>query len=420
MGASEGGMGRRLHSASPAAYRVAAPIYRAALRLRSALEISSLRRSPRWGDPSAASSGEPRVVLDGVAFQTPHGGIARLWAAIMAEWSRSGFAQHVVVLDRSGLAPQLPGFAYRALPLLRVHDSGMQERMLEDVCRVESADVFVSTEYTRAGVPSLLYLYDMTPEVLGWNLDDPRWREKRRAIEQASAYVCLSTSTAHDLAQLYATPADKPVTIALPGIEQRFKPASADQVSGLRERYGLLPRFYLFIGHRDDYKNARLLFEAVELMQDDEPFSLLLLGGSAELEPELAALAGRVPVRIARISDDELVAAYTGAAALVYVSKYEGFGLPIIEAMACGSPVITCRNSSLPEAAGDAAIYVGEDAPRELAAALRQVIDPEIRADLIARGLAHATEFTWTTCAELVAAAITRVASAHTQGADDR
>ena len=90
-----------------------------------------------------------------------------------------------------------------------------------------------------------------------------------------------------------------------------------------------------------------------------------------------------------------LVVAMGIALALAYPSRYEGFGLPILEAMACGCPVITCRNSSLPEVGGDAALYVDPDDVEGMRQALLQALDPETRSRLVADGLARAATFTW-------------------------
>jgi glycosyltransferase involved in cell wall biosynthesis len=330
----------------------------------------------------------------------------------MTEWSTSGFAEHVVVLDRDGTAPRIPGFSYRPAPPVRASYSASQRRMIDAVCRAEGADVFLSTEYTSPETwRSVMYLYDMIPEVLGWDLNRPVWREKRRAIEHSSLCACLSESTASDLHRVMPQTAAVPFAIALPGVNDEFKPSSAREVSGLRERLGLPAEYFVFLGHRDDYKNANLVFEALEGLQAEEGLGILLVGGNPVLEPHLKKLAGRVPVCITRLSDADLRAAYTGAAALLYVSRYEGFGLPILEGMACGCPVITCRNSSLPEAAGPAALYVSESDPEELRTAMRTVREPNIRAGLVERGFEWSARFTWRRTAEVLQDALTTVSA---------
>jgi len=388
-------------------------------RAEASAYVRALRDEPRAADPRAVAA-HPRFIVDGCAFQEPMSGIARLWHAIMSEWSATEFAGRVVVLDRDGTAPRLPGFEYRTVPRLRAHDSAAQRAMLEAICGAEQADLFVSSGYTNPQQnASLLYLYDMTPEVLGWNLNEPMWREKRHAIEHASAFICLSESTARDLREKYPSSAGKPHSIALPGVDPSFAPASDTEISALATRLDLPARYFVFLGHRDDYKNARLLFEAIEGLQDDSDLGILLVGGAASLEPELAKRAGRIPVRLARLTDAELRAAYTGAAALLYLSRYEGFGLPILEAMACGCPVITCRNSSLPEAAGDAALYVGDTDPHGLREAMLRVTDSDVRNDLVQRGYERSGRFRWADTAHAVRQAMEDAAHGHVALAQD-
>ena len=112
------------------------------------------------------------------------------------------------------------------------------------------------------------------------------------------------------------------------------------------------------------------------------------------IEPELRAVAPRVRARRLSLSDEELRLAYGGAEALVFPSRYEGFGLPVAEAMACGCPVITTPLSSLPEVAGDAALYVDPDDPRGLQEAFDHVREPLRRTAMIAAGASRATRCT--------------------------
>lgn len=351
------------------------------------------------------------MLVDGSAFQQPHGGIARLWRAVLAEWAENGFAEHVTILDRGGTAPRLPGYRYCPAPLLRAPDSGVERSLLQSACDALAADLFVPSEYTcPTRTPSFLYVYDMTPEVLGFDLGAPQWREKRHALEHAAAFACLSESTLRDLRRVVPTARAKRAVVALPGVGPEFSPPSPEAVRGIVATLGLPQTYVIFLGHRDGYKNATLLFDALELLQDRTGLGVLLVGGAPMLEAEYAKRAGRIPVTIARLTDDELRGAYAGAAALVYPSRYEGFGLPVVEAMACGCPVITCRNSSLPEAADDAAIFVGEDAPRELAAAIDDVRRPEVREQLVSRGRAWSHTFEWSRTGRVLQEAILEAA----------
>lgn len=398
---------------SPALRSAVVPAYRAV-----ANSVSSARFSAYSARDGAGALGRevttPRVVLDGAAFTQRIGGIPRLWREIMQEWVDSGFARQVVVLDRRRSAPRLPGFTYREVPPLGAFDNAAHRAMLERVCRSEAADVFVSTLYTApAACRTVLFVHDLTPEALGWDPDDPFHRERRRAIRHASAFACLSRHTHDELLSHYPEVAGRPSIIATPGVGSGFVPPSSEAVARFRALNDLPERYYLFIGHRDSYKNAALLFGALRTGSVDSDVGVVLLGGRRRLEPAYLDVAQARTVRlIPELAEEDLPLAYAGARALVYPSKREGFGLPVLEAMACGCPVITSGSTALPEAGGDAAIIVDADDPAALANAMRAVLDEAERARRLEAGMAHAAGFRWEDCAEAVAEQIRRTASA--------
>ena len=198
-----------------------------------------------------------------------------------------------------------------------------------------------------------------------------------------------------------------------------FFPASDTEVAAFRTQHGLEHPYFLVVGERlgvDGYKNASLVFRAFRDWPAAGDNEIVCVGGRPQLEPELRAAGPRVRARRLSLSDEELRLAYAGAEALVFPSRYEGFGLPVIEAMACGCPVITTPVSSLPEVAGDAALYVDPDDAASLRQALDAVRDPERRAAMIAAGEIRAEALTWDAAAAAFASVLT--AAAQTAGSE--
>jgi glycosyltransferase involved in cell wall biosynthesis len=346
------------------------------------------------------------IVIDGVFFQLHQTGIARVWRSLLEEWSKSGFASHIIVLDREKTAPRIPGFRYRNIEPYNYEKTGLDSQMLQFVCDEVGADLFISTYYTTPlSTPSIFMAYDMIPEVIGADLNNPSWREKHNGIFHAYRYLSISRSTANDLVRFFPYISPESITVAYCGIPRSFIPADSHEIASFKAKYLLRKPYFLLVGSRlglDGYKNAILFFKALNHFPQRNEVDVVCVGGEPTLEPEFAELAENIQVHLLTLDDTELKVAYSGAITLVYPSLYEGFGMPIAEAMACGCPVITCRNSSISEVAGEAAIYVDEYQVEEMVDALSKVQIPEVRHSLIERGFEQVKQFSWTKMAETI------------------
>ena len=169
------------------------------------------------------------IVVDGVFFQHfLNSGIARVWRSILREWLATGFAERIVFLDRGGAGPRLAGLPTRSIPVWRGELTAQDCLRLQRVCDEENAALFVSTYYTTPiATPSLMLVYDMIPERLGFDSADPVWAEKQLAIEHASAYACISENTRRDLFELAPAARGKPAVISRSGCRRLQCPSRA-------------------------------------------------------------------------------------------------------------------------------------------------------------------------------------------------
>lgn len=190
---------------------------------------------------------------------------------------------------------------------------------------------------------------------------------------------------------------EEKIAVIYNGIGSCFAPAAADLLSELRAKYRLEKPFVLYVGSLEPRKNLRVLLEAWKLLKLSD-YQLVIAGATGhvfrdqgfEVLPDGALLIGQV-------SESDLPALYSAAALLVYPSIYEGFGLPMLEAMACGCPVIASNTTSLPEVGGQAVLYFDPVSPEDLMEKIRWVMElkMETRTRLVREGLSHAQSFTW-------------------------
>jgi len=255
-------------------------------------------------------------------------------------------------------------------------------------------------------VPSLLTVHDLSflhyPRTFTPALVNYLNRVVPRSIRRATHILADSEATKNDLVELWQVAPQK-VTVLYSGVDRRFRPITHKrQLRPVRQKYGLGQGPYLLsVSTIQPRKNYQMLIRAFKPVAGRWPHKLVIAGGKGWLYDEVLAeverqgLAGRVHFA-GFVADEDLPALYSDADLFLFPSLYEGFGLPVLEAMACGVPVITSAASSLPEVAGQAARQL----PPEDEAAWSEAIDTllqdrEERAHLVAAGFLQARRFAW-------------------------
>lgn len=242
-------------------------------------------------------------------------------------------------------------------------------------------------------------------------------RNTAKAIQRAAHVLALSENTKRDVAAFYGVPPER-ITVVYPGVDQeRFHPISRDVVEAAKRRYSLSKPYWIHVGALQPRKNVRRLFEAMRMLKAARELQhqLVLAGGSGWLESATKSAVGELQLEddvrfVGHLPMQDLPALISGADLLATPSLYEGFGLTVVEAMACGVPVLASNTSSLPEAGGRAAMLIDPKDTQAWALALRRIAgDRELAAEMRAKGLRQAARFTWQRAAEQVLALLEKV-----------
>ncbi|HEY9697225.1 MAG TPA: glycosyltransferase family 1 protein [Trichocoleus sp.] len=250
-----------------------------------------------------------------------------------------------------------------------------------------------------AGCRSVVMVHDLIP------LRFPRWTSPLtqyarfyvpQVLNQAEHIICNSKATAEDICQFYQIPARKITPISLAHDSRHFRVPESDRLPPPDRPY------FLYVGRHDPYKNLQRLIRAFAALPNCSSYELWIAGSAdPRYTPMLKALALELDIPeqvkfLDYVRYEDLPILLNRSIAMVYPSLWEGFGFPVLEAMACGAPVITSNLSSMPEVAGEAALLVNPYNEAEITAAMYRIAtDSQMQAQLRAAGLQQAKQFSW-------------------------
>jgi mannosyltransferase len=328
------------------------------------------------------------ITLDGIIFSLQrHGGITVYFRQLLEVLASPGGMAAQLSLEaplRQDVGDLPGGLPTTTRPARRL------ERFR--ACRVPpEATVFHSSYYRlpdRRSLPSVVTVHDFIYE--RFRRGPQRWahvRQKHAAIRAAQAVICISEATRQDLLEWVGETPGQSVHVIHNGVAELFRP--------LGSAPSAQQPFMLFVGERGGYKNFRLVLEAMRHLPD---LALHCVGGGPLQEAELAGLDSSVRSRVRHlgfVSDEALNEHYNRAVCLVYPSSYEGFGIPVIEAMRAGCPVVCIDCKAVLEVGGDALLRAAAPEGAALAEAVSAALAPAQRAACVQRGLAVAGAYSW-------------------------
>jgi alpha-1,3-rhamnosyl/mannosyltransferase len=370
-----------------------------------------------------------RVGLNAAALAVPRTGIGNYIVHLQAALAANGDVELRTFVDghwhegvaaasrpiaRGAAAHRLRNLAKPLLPLLRRWRHAQQQRAFARGAARHAIDVYHEPNYVpfEVDVPTVITVHDLSwlrhPET--HPPDRVRWlmRAMPAAIGRAAAIIVDSEFTRSELQAAFAESADRLHTVHL-GVDPSFRPRDATATAAALARLGLAHgRYVLSVGTLEPRKNIGHVLDAYARLPARlrDRYALAVAGAPGwrahRLTRQLRALAASGHVRfLAGVTQEDLPIVYAGAAAFVFPSLYEGFGLPPLEAMASGVPVLVSQCTALPEVVGDAAVMLDPQRSDLTAQRIEALLDdPALAATLRERGLKRAAQLTWASCAQ--------------------
>jgi glycosyltransferase involved in cell wall biosynthesis len=348
-----------------------------------------------------------RVGIDGRAFTSPAAGVRRYVSELVPALLASEAVLDLVALG--GRAESLPAGVHHVPESWHPPTNlGWAIVGLPRIARRADVDLIHAPAYTaplHAAVPTVLTIHDVSyerhPEWYPYRRDWLRRTFYRQSARAAAHILTDSEFSRGEIAAAYGIPSDR-VTVAPLGASRIFSAAALSASVPLPA--GVAAPFLLHVGDLHERRNLSVVVRGLlraRARLETPLLSLVLAGVDRGVGDQLAALAADsgardAIIRLGAVSDDTLHVLYHAAAALVYPSRYEGFGLPLVEAMASGTPVLASRAASIPEVVGESGVLLDPDEPKQWADAIVHVMtDPILRARLRTDGRSRAAMFTW-------------------------
>jgi mannosyltransferase len=340
-----------------------------------------------------------RLHIDGIIFSLQqYGGITVYFRELLRRFKHE---QQVTLTLEAPLQQEIDSMLFPSVRRIE-RAARWQERLRQARGTGEDATVFHSSYYrrpARCGIPTVVTVHDFVyqrfvPGPRGWAR---RWL-MNSAIEQAQHIICISEATRQDLMEFVPIRSDQKISVIHNGVSELFRPL---QFSDADISLPTGRPYMLFVGQRAGYKNFRLALKALEILLDLE----LHCVGGGDLQPEELAdisVATRSRVRhLSFVDDEKLNVLYNHAYCLLYLSAYEGFGIPVLEAMRAGCPVV-CVDCKAVIEVGGSALQVSQNASDHMALVdtIMQLEDSRKRAELRVMGIARSGEFSWNKCFE--------------------
>jgi glycosyltransferase involved in cell wall biosynthesis len=305
-----------------------------------------------------------------------------------------GAKHDLILLQREGSEQNTYGMKTRPIPRYNIAAREADVKTLTSVCKKLKIDLFITTYQTRVkGIKSLTFVYDLIPEILGWLPRSIEAVSRKEDYLLSDILVCISKNTKKDLYSWYDMTSKQVEMVYLGVSSEDFHPLASCENAGFMEKYKLKSNYIVLDG--------AILPEAAEIFCKvfsslNTNFSLLSYGGALKKEVVASCLKYKILYQqVGFLSDKEVLMALSGSKGLIFLSPNEGFGLPVLEAMACKIPVLCSHMTSLPEVGGDSVYYFTDHTYTGIKNGLVPFLNIKDRYQLVEKGYTRSKLFTW-------------------------